>query len=121
MLAWARLGDGGWGVLLAWAGGWRGVDRRQVERPRWGWCRLIADLVKAQRPRRYEDPAHRWHGHWEGSVLEEAVEHAAIDLPRELRAAALTPRWTMDPANGRDPETVQGKTRSGQGPKIRRG
>jgi hypothetical protein len=91
ILAWARTGDAGWGVLLAWAGYWLGPDLRQGDRPRWGRCRLIEELVQPQRPRQFADPEQLWHGHYVGSHMDQAVEHAAIELPRDLRQAALTP------------------------------
>ena len=95
VVAWARLGDGAWGALLAWGGRWQGADNRTTARPRWGWGRVLEELVKVRPPLSPDPPGRLWHGSWERSSLDDAMHHAAVELPPELRAAALMPRpWT---------------------------
>lgn len=91
ILAWARTGAEGWGVLLAWGGSWRQqIGGRTTVKARWSWCRLREDRVKPVRPPplQAED---EWHGHHPLSEFSEAVRLAAQLLPEELREAALTP------------------------------
>lgn len=95
-LAWARLPEGGWALLAAWQGSWRGQGGRTTGRARWGWVRLLQDRVEAvERPPRIEGFA--WFGWAEDSALGEAVRAAALLLPEHLRKAALTPKAPPDP------------------------
>jgi hypothetical protein len=98
VVAWARLGDGrGWGVLMAWAGNWQGADHRATARPRWGWVRLDAERVKPVKPRPEREGSEiEWFGSWPGCALDEAMYHAAVELPKERREAAVTPRPWVD-------------------------
>jgi hypothetical protein len=89
-LAWARLGDGRWGALLAWAGHWRSADQRITSRPRWGWVPLEQERVTPMPPRRQHDRRAAWHGQHPTSALAQAVDQAAATLPAHLQKAAVT-------------------------------
>jgi hypothetical protein len=90
VLAWARTGDGGWGVLTAWQGAWQ-ENGRTTGRARWGWCRLDVDLVEPRPvPRRIAEDD-EWHGHHPMEEFTEAIRQAAASLPEHLRQAALAP------------------------------
>lgn len=90
ILAWARTGDGGWGVLTSWLGAWQ-ENGRTTGRARWGWCRLIEDLVEPRRLPQHVAEDDEWHGHHPLDQFTEAMRQAAASLPEHLRQAALTP------------------------------
>jgi len=90
VLAWAQLGDGEWGVLIAWGGGWQQSGRTMV-RARFAWCRLLTDRVRPVDPPRTAIPDAEWHGWHTLSEFAEAVRLAAASLPVDVRTVVLIP------------------------------
>lgn len=92
VIAWARLPDGAWAVLLAWAGRWMDIGTsHQTEAARWGWCRYDEARVKPRRPPQVLYEGACWHGWHEDGELNRAIHEAVASLPEHLRATAIQP------------------------------
>ena len=92
IVAWARMPDGRWAVLLAWAGHWMSEKGpHQSERARWGWYVLDPERVKPRTPPQVLYEGAMWTGWHEDSELSIAMREAAGTLPGDMQAAALKP------------------------------
>jgi hypothetical protein len=71
ILAWARCADGGWGVLLAWAGWCTSSLNKGTAHARWGWCRYEEQQVCPLVPVRSHNPGieYAWYGQPEPNEL----------------------------------------------------
>lgn len=98
-LAWARMPDGGWAVLLAWAGHWAyDSPPHQTEAARWSWCRYDEERVQPRRPPQVLYDGAAWHGWAIEGELNRAIGEAVASLPGRLRETAIRPAEQQGPA-----------------------
>lgn len=90
-LAWARIPDGGWAVLLAWTSYAR-IGLQATALARWGWYRLDRERVEPKPAPRTLNEGAAWHGWHAESELHKAVLKAVRLLPGHLRELAIKPR-----------------------------
>lgn len=92
VLAWARMPDGAWAVLMAWTRYWTDEDPPHgTALAQHGWYRYDEERVKPQKTRRPNYEGAEWHGWHEDSELAQAIRDAAATLPPEMREQATTP------------------------------
>lgn len=92
ILAWARMPDRGWAVLMAWTSYWLYENPpHQTGLARWGWYVLDEERVKPRKPPRTLDEDAAWHGWATEGELQKAIDQAVLLLPPALREQALTP------------------------------
>lgn len=92
ILAWARMPDGGWAILLAWTSYWLWENPpHQTALARHGWYRLDEERVKPRKPPRTLTEGADWHGWHPESEISIAIRRAAETLPPEMREQAMRP------------------------------
>lgn len=99
VLARAKMPDGPWVILVAWARHWAWEQPpHQTERADFGWYVYEAYRVMPKRPpaKLYEGAV--WNGWHEDSEINVAMRAAAGTLPGEMQATALKPAGRQGPA-----------------------
>lgn len=103
ILAWTRMPDRRWAVLMAWTSYWLWENPpHQTGLARWGWYVLDEDRVKPRKPPRTLTEDAAWHGWARDGELQRAIEGAAGMLPERLRQAAATPARETHESPGRE-------------------